>query len=82
MICPDRDNFSLCTATDTVLVSSQGTKKLSVTVMENKLKDRGRVVFLVFYYSGFIILFPYMMLLTVTDFWNYKVKSNILHIGF
>eukprot|EP00092_Neocalanus_flemingeri_P021364 GFUD01023157.1.p1 GENE.GFUD01023157.1~~GFUD01023157.1.p1 ORF type:complete len:413 (-),score=90.64 GFUD01023157.1:217-1455(-) len=37
--------------------------------------DPGRLVFLVFYYLGFSILFPYMMLLTVTDFWNYKFRD-------
>ena len=43
--------------------------------------DVGHLVFLVFYYFGFSILFPYMMLLTVTDFWNYKVGScNVLII--
>ena len=40
--------------------------------------DSGRLVFIIFYYIGFSILFPYMMLLTITDFWNYKVCMVLL----
>ena len=35
-------------------------------------KDRWHGVYLVFYYTGLAILFPYTMLITVTEFWNYK----------
>ena len=38
-------------------------------------KDRCRTVYLVFYYTGLAILFPYTMLITVTDFWNYKWRD-------
>ena len=38
-------------------------------------KDVWRAVYLVFYYTGLAILFPYTMLITVTDFWNYKWRD-------
>ena len=38
-------------------------------------KDGCRSVYLVFYYTGLAILFPYTMLITVTDFWNYKWRD-------
>ena len=30
----------------------------------------------VFYYTGMTLLFPYMMLITTTDFWNYKFRNT------
>ena len=42
--------------------------------------DAGHLVFLVVYYFGFSILFPHMMILTVTDFWNYKVGNYNVQI--
>ena len=38
-------------------------------------KDGWCAVYLVFYYTGLAILFPYTMLITVTDFWNYKWRD-------
>ena len=38
-------------------------------------KDRWHGVYLVFYYTGLAILFPYTMLITVTEFWNYKWRD-------
>ena len=38
-------------------------------------KDRWHGVYLVFYYTGLAILFPYTMLITVTGFWNYKWRN-------
>ena len=38
-------------------------------------KDRWHGVYLVFYYTGLAILFPYTMLITVTEFWNYKWRN-------
>ena len=28
-----------------------------------------------FYYIGLAILYPYIMLITLTDFWNYKLRN-------
>ena len=38
-------------------------------------KDRWHGVYFVFYYTGLAILFPYTMLITVTEFWNYKWRN-------
>ena len=42
--------------------------------------DPSHLVFIIFYYAGFYILFPYMMLLTITDFWNYKVRTTLPYV--
>jgi len=39
-------------------------------------RDRRRFVYLVFYYIGLTILFPYSMLITITDFWYYKFRNT------
>ena len=36
--------------------------------------DHRRFVYFSFYYIGLTILFPYTMLITIMDFWNYKVS--------
>ena len=36
-------------------------------------QDPKRFVYFSFYYIGLTILFPYTMLITIMDFWNYKV---------
>ena len=35
--------------------------------------DHRKFVYISFYYIGLTILFPYIMLITIMDFWNYKV---------
>ena len=39
-------------------------------------KDRKRLVYLIFYYTGLAILFPYSMIIAITDFWNYKLRDT------
>ena len=36
----------------------------------------GTLVRVIFYYIGMTLMFPYMMLITVTDFWNYKFRNT------
>ena len=36
------------------------------------------LVRVIFYYIGMTLMFPYMMLITVTDFWNYKFRNTSL----
>ena len=36
--------------------------------------DPRRFVYFSFYYIGLTILFPYTMLITIMDFWNFKVS--------
>jgi len=38
-------------------------------------KDKNRFVYAGFYYVGLTIMFPYIMLITVTDFWNFKFRN-------
>ena len=38
----------------------------------------GLLVRVIFYYIGMTLMFPYMMLITVTDFWNYKFRNTSL----
>ena len=38
-------------------------------------QDAKKFVYISFYYIGLAILFPYTMLITIMDFWNYKVAS-------
>jgi len=44
------------------------------TLMEPR--DSGRYVYLVFYFVGLTILFPYSMVITLTDFWYYKFRNT------
>ena len=37
--------------------------------------DPKRFVYISFYYIGLTILFPKTMLITIMDFWNYKVNK-------
>ena len=30
----------------------------------------------IFYYIGMTLMFPYMMLINITDFWNYKLRNT------
>ena len=39
-------------------------------------KDPKRFVYFSFYYIGLTIIFPYTMLITIMDFWNYKVGRS------
>ncbi|XP_023335360.1 equilibrative nucleoside transporter 3 [Eurytemora carolleeae] len=39
-------------------------------------RDRFWFVYLVFYYIGLTIMFPYSMLITITDFWYYKFRNT------
>ena len=42
-------------------------------------QESGRLlVRVIFYYIGMTLMFPYMMLITVTDFWNYKFRNTSL----
>ena len=40
--------------------------------------DRNKAVYFTFYYTGLTILFPYTMLITMTDFWTYKLRDTSL----
>ena len=39
--------------------------------------DPRRFVYFSFYYIGLTILFPYTMLITIMDFWNFKVSLRV-----
>jgi len=38
--------------------------------------DNRRFVYISFYYIGLTILFPFIMLITIMDFWNYKFRDT------
>lgn len=40
------------------------------------LKDSWKFVYIVFYFTGLTILFPFSMLISLTDFWNYKFRNT------
>lgn len=42
----------------------------------NDPKDTKKFVYVGFYYIGLTIMFPYIMLITLTDFWNYKFRNT------
>ena len=41
-------------------------------------KDHHKLVYLAFYFTGLNILFPYVMIINVTDFWNFKFRNTSL----
>jgi len=52
-------------------------------LLNNKLtkedpQDAKKFVYISFYYIGLAILFPYTMLITIMDFWNYKFRDTNL----
>ena len=40
--------------------------------------DRHKTVYTLFYYTGLFICFPYTMVITMTGFWNYKLRDTSL----
>ena len=47
--------------------------KLYFFFIKTKINDFIRVIF---YYIGMTLMFPYMMMITITDFWNYKFRNT------
>ena len=50
--------------------------KSSRLVPDVEHESRSTLVRVIFYFIGMTLMFPYMMLITVTDFWNYKFRNT------
>ena len=73
--------FTLKMASSTdVQIKESPTPQEKRQLLNNKItkddpQDTKKFVYISFYYIGLAILFPYTMLITIMDFWNYKVAS-------
>ena len=50
--------------------------KSSGRVPDGEHESGSTLVRVIFYFIGMTLMFPYMMLITVTDFWNYKFRNT------